>query len=98
MKGDLKSRHPVKLAPNPPRRYQHLCARRADIISLISEMEKNQRLQAAPWQIESLRRSLHTIERQISHSLRTVTRGRVESPPVKTFPRARGRNHHVDPA
>src|ERR1051325_3271017 len=43
----------VKLLFKPPeRRYRFLCARRADLISLISEMEQNRRLQAAPWQID----------------------------------------------
>lgn len=99
MKSGLKPRHPVKLAPNPPfRRYQHLCVQRADLHSLISEMEKNQRLQAAPWQIESLRQSLHAIELQISRSFSAVPRERVESPPIKTFPHTRGRSHHIGSA
>src|ERR1051326_7928819 len=66
----------VKLLFKPPeRRYRFLCARRADLISLISEMEKNRRLQAAPWQIESLRQTLHTLEDQLPRSLRTVRPG-----------------------
>jgi hypothetical protein len=69
--------HPVKLLFTPPRRrYQFLCSRRADLVSLISEMEKNRRLQAAPWQIESLRRTLHRLEEQLVESLRSVRRER----------------------
>jgi hypothetical protein len=88
--------HPVKLFFKPPRRkYRFLCARRADLISLISEMEMNQRLQAAPWQIESLRQSLHTLEAQLAASLRTLRRGRSGSDLVKPLQYSGGRSRRM---
>ncbi|HEY6192756.1 MAG TPA: hypothetical protein VI215_10585 [Bacteroidota bacterium] len=88
----------VKLLFKPPeRRYRFLCARRADLISLISEMEKNRRLQAAPWQIESLRQTLHTLEDQLSRSLRKVPPGRPADMAARPFQFGQGRRRHLGP-
>jgi hypothetical protein len=60
-------RHAGKFPPNPHHgRIEHLTARRSDLLSLISYMETNRLLQAASWQIESLRESLRIVEHQLS--------------------------------
>ena len=90
--------NPVKLLfKPPPRKYRFLCSRRADLVSLICEMEKNRRLQAAPWQIESLRQTLHTLEDQLVRSLRTVHRGKTGDVAAKPFQIAHGGRRHLGP-
>ncbi len=55
--------------PRPPE-HRRLLRLRADLLQLISEMQENRMLNAAKWQIESLRNSLQDIEQRLraSHS------------------------------
>ncbi len=55
--------------PRPPE-HRRLLSLRADLLQLISEMQENRTLNAAKWQIESLRNSIHHIEQRLglSHS------------------------------
>jgi hypothetical protein len=84
----------VKPVQHPPqRKHRHLQARRADLLSLISEMERNQSLQAAGWQLESLRQMLLNLDRQLSLARRTGVKESPGSIPglALMFPASRNR-------
>src|SRR5713101_6360117 len=99
MKSGMKPGNSFRVAQGPPaRNFTRLRARRADLLSLISEMERNSRLQAAPWQIESLRNSLYSIEQRLSRSVRTGEPRWLESLTAKPFHYPGGRIHRVGPA
>jgi hypothetical protein len=72
-RGMVGSKHHHCVNPFYLKQRESLLARRADISVLIYEMEHNTTLNPAAWQIESLRKSLRVIERQIQErqSLRT---------------------------
>ena len=71
MKADVKKIRPRKFPMSPPHgKHRHKTLRRSDLLSLICEMESNRRLQAATWQIESLRESLRMIDARRSNARR----------------------------
>ncbi len=95
MKVEAGRSRPGKYAPSPRHgRTGHLTARRSDLLALISYMETNRLLQAASWQIESLRESLRIVELQLSNSRPAGKQSRTPVRPGKSLPLRRDSGYH----